>query len=71
MHTGLWWVKPKERVHLEDLRIDGGIILKWISKRWDGEAWTGLICPGYGQVAGTCERGNEPSGSIKCGEFFD
>ena len=22
------------------------------------------------QVAGTCERGNEPSGSIKCGEFL-
>jgi hypothetical protein len=21
------------------------------------------------QVAGICERGNEPSGSIKCGEF--
>jgi len=26
---------------------------------------------GYGKVAGTCECGNEPSGSIKCGEFLD
>jgi len=26
---------------------------------------------GEGQVAGTCECGNERSGSIKCGEFFD
>jgi len=26
---------------------------------------------GQGQVAGTCECGNEPSGSIKCGEFLD
>jgi len=26
---------------------------------------------GYGQVAGTCECGNEPSGSIKCGGFLD
>ena len=26
---------------------------------------------GQGQLAGTCECGNEPSGSIKCGEFFD
>jgi len=26
---------------------------------------------GYGQVAGTCECGNEPSGSIKCGVFLD
>ena len=24
-----------------------------------------------GQVAGTCECGNELSGSIKCGEFLD
>jgi hypothetical protein len=24
-----------------------------------------------GQVAGTCNCGNEPSGSIKCGEFLD
>ena len=24
-----------------------------------------------GQVAGTCEHDNEPSGSIKCGEFLD
>jgi hypothetical protein len=23
-----------------------------------------------GQVAGTCEYGKEPSGSIKCGEFL-
>jgi hypothetical protein len=23
------------------------------------------------QVAGSCEHGNEPSGSIKCGEFLD
>ena len=26
---------------------------------------------GQGQVAGTCNCGNEPSGSIKCGEFLD
>jgi len=26
---------------------------------------------GYGQVAGTCKRGDETSGSIKCGEFCD
>jgi hypothetical protein len=27
--------------------------------------------PGQGQLAGTFERGNEPSFSIKCGEFLD
>jgi hypothetical protein len=26
---------------------------------------------GQGQVAGTFDCGNEPSGFIKCGEFFD
>ena len=26
---------------------------------------------GQGQVASTCECGNELSGSIKCGEFLD
>ena len=26
---------------------------------------------GQGQVVGTCKWRNEPSGSIKCEEFFD
>jgi hypothetical protein len=26
---------------------------------------------GYGQVAGSCVYGDEPSGSIKCGEFLE
>jgi len=26
---------------------------------------------GQGQMAGTCEWGNESLGSIKCGEFLD
>ena len=26
---------------------------------------------GYGQVAGTCECGNETLGSVKCGEFLE
>jgi hypothetical protein len=28
------------------------------------------VSSGSGQVAGTCEYGKEPSGSIKCGEFL-
>jgi hypothetical protein len=33
-----------------------------------GKDWIELA---QGQVAGTCECGNEHSGSIKCGEFLD
>jgi len=33
-----------ERDHLEDLGVDGRIILKCIFQKWDGEAWTGLLC---------------------------
>jgi len=34
------------RDRLEDLDVDGRIILKWIFSEWDGEAWTGLLWPG-------------------------
>ena len=33
-----------------------------------GLDWVG---PGQRQVADACECGNEPSGSVKCGEFLD
>jgi len=43
MHTGFWWGDLRERDHLEEIGLDGRIILKWIFKKWDEEAWTGLF----------------------------
>ena len=33
--------------------------------------WTALSWPRIGTGAEACECGNEPSGSVKCGEFLD
>jgi len=67
---GSWWGNRREGCHWEDLGIDGWIILGWISRRWDVGIWTGLGWP-WIQLADACEYGNEPSGSVKCGEFLD
>jgi len=42
----------RESDHLEDLSVDGRIILKWIIKKWYGEVWTGLIWVGIGTGGG-------------------
>jgi hypothetical protein len=36
VHTWFWWGKMKKRDHLEDLAVDGRIILKWVFKKRDG-----------------------------------
>jgi hypothetical protein len=43
LHTGFWWGDLRERDHVEDLDVDGRSILRWVLKKWDGEAWTRLI----------------------------
>jgi hypothetical protein len=42
VHTGFWWGDLKEGDHLGDPAVGWRIILKWIFKKWDGGAWTGL-----------------------------
>jgi hypothetical protein len=56
---------------LEDPGVDGRIILKWIIERLGGGHRLDLSGSGYGQVAGSCVYGDQPSGFIKCGEFLE
>ena len=43
VHTRLWQWDLRGRAHLEDLGLDGWIILKWIFKKGVWQARTGLI----------------------------
>jgi len=43
VQTEFWWGDLKERHHLEDVSADRRTILKWLSKKWDGDKWTGVI----------------------------
>jgi hypothetical protein len=47
--------------------------LRWKDDIRNGRGLWGLdgVGSGSGEVAGTCECGNERSGSVKCGEFLD
>jgi hypothetical protein len=71
MHTGFWLVDLSEGDRLEGVGIVVRIIIKWISRKWDMRAWTGLILLAIGTDGGSFECGNEPSGSMKCEEFLD
>ena len=33
VHTGFWWVNPRERDHLGEPGVDGRI-LRWIFRKW-------------------------------------
>ena len=64
-------IKPtKVKVSWGDQGVDGRIILRWIFGKWEGWRLDGFGS-GYGQMVGTCEYGDELSGSIKYGEFLD
>jgi hypothetical protein len=43
MNTRFWSGNLKEGDNLEDLNVDGEIILKWILGKQGGKVWTGFI----------------------------
>jgi len=63
------WGNLRERHHLEDPDVGGKIMLGWIFRKWGGVHGLDRFVSVWGQVACTCKRDNEPSDSIKCGEF--
>jgi hypothetical protein len=58
------------RDHLEDLLVDGRVILKWIFKKCVGTC-TVLMWPRIGINSGSCEYGNEFPGTTKYKEFIE
>jgi hypothetical protein len=55
---------------LEGPGVDGRIILKRISEKWDGTDWIALA-QDRDRWRGSCKCGNKPSGSIKYVEFLE
>ena len=64
MDTGFMWRDLRKRHHLEDTRVVGGVVLKWMFNKWSGvmdwidlaedrDRWRALVY----------------AGCIKCGEF--
>jgi hypothetical protein len=56
MSTIFWLENLKGKDHSEDLEVDGNIRMGLSEIGWEGVDWIHL--------AGSCEHGNEPSGSI-------
>jgi hypothetical protein len=56
---------------LEDIGIDGRIILKCILKKQDERTGHGTCSSGSmeGQMVDSCKHSTKPLGSINCGKF--
>jgi hypothetical protein len=54
----------------QDTCVDERIILKCILEKFSRRKWNGFGSA-YGSVTGSCEHGNEPSGSIEDRRVFE
>jgi hypothetical protein len=63
--------KIKGRDHAGGPGIGERIKFELIFKKQGAEFELASSGPGYGEVAGSCEQGHEPLGSINSGEFPD
>jgi hypothetical protein len=70
MGTKIWWESLKERDHSEDLGREGRITLKCILRKYGGRVWNGFVRLRIGTGCGFLQHVNDPSGSIKDGEFL-
>jgi hypothetical protein len=70
VQTWFWWGNMRERDHLENLGVDGRVILKWVFKKWDGRMdWIDLAQDRDRWLA-LVNAVMKPSSSIQCGEFL-
>jgi len=56
VYTGFWWGNLRERDRFEDPGLDEILILRWIFRKWEKGAWTGLIWRRLGTGGGLFEK---------------
>jgi hypothetical protein len=61
----------KERNSLEDLSVDGTVILKWALKEHNGMVWNNLIWLKTGKSGGLFSARSSNTGILECEKSLD
>jgi len=71
VYTGIWWGNLREGDHLENPGVEGSVILSWMFRRWDMGVWNLIELAQDRDIWWARVKCSiEPSGSVKCREFF-